>query len=158
MEHKAEFEVKSWDEQPYEEPGNGIEKLTRATVKTLLHGEIEGEGEMEYLMTYRSDGTATFLGQERVVCTIGDRRGTFVAHHKGKYDGKKARSTFQIVPNSGTGELTGIKGKGKFVAPPGSTGKLEFDYEFEPEDDDTAPTRAVSASATDNAASRERTS
>jgi hypothetical protein len=126
----AEFEVKSWDESTEQELEDGS-KLTRASVKTLIHGDIEGEGEIEYLMAYRSDGTATFVGRECITGTIGDRRGSFVLQHKGTYNGKKARSTWQIVPKLATGALKGLKGKGKFEAPPGSNGKIDFEFELD---------------------------
>jgi hypothetical protein len=126
----AEFEVKSWDENTEQELDDGG-KLTRAVVKTAIHGDIEGEGEIEYLMAYRPDGTATFVAQERITGTIGNRRGSFVVHHKGTYNGKKARSTWQIVRKSATGELAGLKGKGKFEAPSGSTGQMDFEYDLE---------------------------
>ena len=62
----ARFAIKSWDEKPYSE-GHDLPKLTRAAVTKTFSGDIEGEGHVEYLMMYRSDGSATFVGLERVV-------------------------------------------------------------------------------------------
>ena len=62
----ARFTVKSWDEKPYSE-GQDRPRLTRASVMKTYSGDIKGEGEVEYLMMYRSDGSASFVGHERVV-------------------------------------------------------------------------------------------
>ncbi|MCK5488724.1 MAG: DUF3224 domain-containing protein, partial [Gemmatimonadetes bacterium] len=43
----ATFEVASWDEQPFSEVDGGP-RLTRATVTKSFHGDIEGEGTLEY--------------------------------------------------------------------------------------------------------------
>ena len=69
---KATFEVKTWDEKPYSELTGGA-KFTRANVTTTIHGDIEGEGTLEYLMFYPGDGTASFVGLEHVIGRIGDR-------------------------------------------------------------------------------------
>ena len=41
--------------------------MTSAAVTKSFSGDITGEGHVEYLMMYRSDGSATFVGLERVV-------------------------------------------------------------------------------------------
>jgi len=71
----ARVAIKSWDEKPYDE-AQGLPKLTRATVAKAFMGDLEGEGHVEYLMMYRSDGSATFVGLERVVGRIGGRAGS----------------------------------------------------------------------------------
>ena len=62
----AHFAITNWDEKPYSE-GEDRPKLTRANVAKTYTGDIEGEGHVEYLMMYRNDGSATFVGLERVV-------------------------------------------------------------------------------------------
>src|SRR5579871_1299751 len=59
---RAQFTIKSWDEKPFSE-SDGLPKLTRATVTKTLTGDIEGEGHVEYLMTYLSDGSETKPGR-----------------------------------------------------------------------------------------------
>src|SRR5205823_8501585 len=65
----SRFAIKSWDEKPYSE-GQDMPKLTRAAVTRTFTGDIAGEAHVEYLMMYRSDGSATFVGLERVVCHV----------------------------------------------------------------------------------------
>ena len=69
---KATFSIISWDEKPYSEI-EGSPKLTRASVTKSYQGDIEGEGKVEYLMMYRSAGSASFMGLERVTGSIGAR-------------------------------------------------------------------------------------
>ena len=64
---KATFALSAWDEKPYDEM-NGVPKLTRASVNKSYQGDITGEGKLEYLMMYRDDGSASFIGMERVSC------------------------------------------------------------------------------------------
>lgn len=109
------FEMKSWDEQPYNEI-DGELKLTRSSVANAFHGDIEGEGTLEYLMVYLDDDHAGFVGLERVVGRVGDRRGSFVLQHNGRYESGTATTAWSVVPGSGTGDLGGLRGEGGFVA------------------------------------------
>ena len=89
----ARFAIKSWDEKPYSE-GQGLPRLTRATVAKTFVGDIEGEGHVEYLMMYRHDGSATFVGLERVVARIGGQSGTFVLERVGVFEGGEAKESY----------------------------------------------------------------
>src|SRR5712692_9561825 len=64
----SRFTIKSWDEKPYSE-GQDLPKLTRAAVTKTFNGDIAGEGHVEYLMMYRSDGSATFQGKRAALCS-----------------------------------------------------------------------------------------
>lgn len=107
----ARFSIKSWDEKPYSE-GQDMPKLTRATVTRTFSGDIEGEGQVEYLMMYRSDGSATFVGLERIVGRIGSRAGSFVLQRNGAFEGGRATESYSVIPGSATGELGGLRGEG----------------------------------------------
>lgn len=123
----ASYTVKSWDETAIHEQEDGG-KLTRASVTGEYTGAIEGTAVTESVMTYRADGTAEFVGMERVTGRLNGRVGSFVLRSVGSYDGKVARSRMQIVAGSGTGELTGIEGDGRFAAEHGPAGGLELEY------------------------------
>ena len=127
---QAEFKVQSWEENTYEELGGGA-KLTRASVGQGFTGDLEGDGSVEWLMCYREDKTADFVGLQRFVGRLGGRSGTFVMQTQGNFDGNEARGTLAVVERSGTEELAGITGSGTFAAPHGSTAKVELDYDVE---------------------------
>src|SRR5262245_41126753 len=94
----AEFEVKSWDESPtLDRDGNGGSKVTHASVTMAFHGDLEGEGDVEWLMGYGDDGTAAFVGLERVVGKVRDRSGSFVLQHTGTFDGEIAKADLNVV-------------------------------------------------------------
>ena len=124
------FKIESWDERPYVETDEGG-KLTRASVKQTFGGDIEGEGAVEWLMCYRPDKTADFVGLQRVIGRIGDRSGSVVLQSSGAFDGKEAKGPLTIVRGSGTGELAGIVGKGSLRAPMGGEPSVSLDYDFE---------------------------
>ena len=107
----ARFAIKSWDEKPYSE-GPDQPKLTRATVTKTFTGDIEGEGQVEYLMMYGSDGSATFVGLERVVGRIDGKAGSFVLQRTGIFESGQAKESYSVIPGSGTGDLRGLRGEG----------------------------------------------
>lgn len=107
----ARFAIKSWDEKPYSE-GQNLPRLTRASVLKIFTGDVEGEGQVEYLMMYRGDGSATFVGLERVVGRIGNKSGTFVLQRFGVFENGQAKESYSVVDGSGTGELVGLRGEG----------------------------------------------
>ena len=83
---KGSFELAGWDETTYEELDGGG-KLTRASVKQNFDGAVVGDGAVEWLMSYRNDGTARFVGLQLVRGTVEDRKGTFVLETVGDFDG-----------------------------------------------------------------------
>jgi hypothetical protein len=127
----AKFKVAGWDEKKYAETENGG-KLTQASVKQDFSGDIEGAGSVEWLMCYRPDETAEFVGLQRITGRLGERSGSFVLlQTAGTFDGKEARGDFSVVPGSGTGDLQGLYGKGEFSAPLGSEADVALEYDFE---------------------------
>ena len=93
---KGTLEITSWDEQPYLEIDDD-RKLTTTTVTQKLKGDVVGEGSATWLAAYRADGTADFLGFQRIVGTIGDAEGSIVLRMSGGYDGSVARSDWEVV-------------------------------------------------------------
>lgn len=120
------FEITGWDEQPYQTFENGA-RLTRAKVTQAYHGAIDGEGAVEFLMAHTADGTASFVGIERIAGTVQGKSGSFVIRHVGTYDSAGARSEWSVVSGSGTDELTGLTGEGCYVAT-GKSVPVSFSY------------------------------
>ncbi|HEX2184644.1 MAG TPA: DUF3224 domain-containing protein [Chloroflexota bacterium] len=126
----ATFETTSWDENPYDE-AQGLPTLTRASVSKTYRGDVEGEGKVEYLMMYRSDSSATFVGLERFRGRLGGRAGSFVLQSTGTFEDGVARSAWVVVPGSGTDELRGLRGQGEGAAGEGPPYPFTLDYELE---------------------------
>ena len=125
----SRFTLESWDEKPYGE-GEGLPKLTRAAVTKTFQGDIAGEGQVEYLMMYRSDGSATFVGLERVVGRVAGKAGSFVLQRTGVFEDGMAKESYFVVPGSGTGELRDLRGEGTSAVGHGAEHPLTLNYEL----------------------------
>lgn len=123
----ASFEVTSWNEQPFDDLVDGG-KLTSARVTKSYSGEIEGDSLTEWLMAYAEDGSATFVGLERINGTVAGRSGTMVVQHTGSYENGAATAELVVVAGSGGRELLGVTGTGDFTADP--AGKVRLDVAF----------------------------
>jgi Protein of unknown function (DUF3224) len=123
----AKLEVKSWDEAPFDE-GSGMGKLTRASVRQTYSGDIAGESVTEWLMAYAEDGSATFVGLERIRGAVAGRNGSVVLQHIGSFNGGTARAAITVVPGSGTDELLSVSGGGDFQADPKGSMDLELNF------------------------------
>lgn len=107
----GKFRTKSWDEKLFSEV-EGAGGLARASVVDTFEGDIAGEGTTEYLLAYRDETFASFVGLRRVVGRIGDRAGSFALQQNGTYESGVVQATWSIVPDSGTGDLRGLRGSG----------------------------------------------
>jgi len=126
----ARFAITSWDEKPYAE-GQDQPRLTRASVAKKLTGDIEGESQTEYLMVYRADGTATFVGIERITGRVTGKSGSFVMQRLGGFEGGQATESYSVIPGSGTGELRTIRGEGKSSVGHGMEHPFALSYEMD---------------------------
>jgi hypothetical protein len=124
------IEVKSWDETPYDEVEGGP-RLVRVAVTETFSGDIEGEGAVTFLQVVRPDGSASFVGVERVTGRVAGRSGTFVLQDQGTLEGGVVKGTWFVVPGSGTGELQGLQGQGGFEAQLGQRASITLDYSFD---------------------------
>ena len=124
----ARFTITSWDEKPYSE-GPDLPKLTRAAVTKMFTGDIAGEGQLEYLMMYGNDGSATFVGLERVVGQLAGKGGSFVLQRTGVFENGVAKESYFVIPGSGTGELRGLRGEGTSAVGHGTEHPLTLNYE-----------------------------
>jgi Protein of unknown function (DUF3224) len=135
------FQVTAWDEKTYQRL-EGESKLTHARISQDFHGDLEATGTWDVLMFYRPDGTASYLGQVRLVGSLGGRSGSAVLRTEGGFDGNEARSGWEVIPGSGTGSLEGLEGRGETVAGHGSTGTYTLDHNL------VAPAASTTAAVT----------
>ena len=126
---KGTIEITGWDEDAYVEIDED-RKLTKATVTQAFHGDVEGEGAVTWLMAYRSDGTADFLGLQRIEGTLDGAEGSIVLRTEGTFDGTVAAGTWAVVEGTGTGGWSGLTGTGSSDAPTGGTPSYDLEYEL----------------------------
>jgi hypothetical protein len=126
----GKINVKVWDPKPYDEL-EGESTLVRIHVEEDFTGDIEGSGMVEFLQAQLADGSASFVGIERVTGRIGSRSGTFLLQDQGTLIGSRVSGTWVVVPGSGTSELSGLRGEGGFAAELGQGAEITLDYWFE---------------------------
>ena len=123
------FTVASWEEDTFQDLAGQEEKLTKARMGFQLSGDLAGDLVSDTFMYYREDGTAEYTGLQRFTGQISGRSGTCVMIADGGYNGGEARSTWRIIPGSGSGDLAGLEGSGTSVAAagqPGGTYSLDY--------------------------------
>lgn len=109
----VDFEVLSWDETWTGELAAGW-VLARATVRKRMTGAVEGTSIAEVSTTGQGTGRA-YSALERVEGTLDGRTGTFLLQHGGAGDETGQEAFGHIVPGTGTGELTGLRGTAVFA-------------------------------------------
>jgi hypothetical protein len=128
-EANARFTITNWDEKPYSE-GEDRPKLTRATVTKTYTGDIEGEAHVEYLMMYRSDGSASFVGLERVVAQIGGKAGSFVLQRTGRFEGGQAHESYSVYSGLRNWRPPRLLGNGSSTVGHGMEHPFTLSYEL----------------------------
>lgn len=104
--------------------------MTCAHISYLYHGAIEGESIMEYLMSYRPDGTGVYVGLERIAGNIGGREGSFVLQHSGTFQSDGVTGTYLVVPESGTSDVRGLRGEGNLAISGEGPYPFTLDYDL----------------------------
>ena len=127
---KGEFELTGWDENPYLEVDDK-RKLTRASVTQDFRGDVVGAGSVEWLMSYQADGTARFVGLQRIDGSVGGEQGSVILETVGEFDGAVAKGTWTVIAGSGTGGLAALRGTGSFAAPHGPKATYELEYSLQ---------------------------
>jgi len=85
----AKIEVHTYEPETYENSGGGTD-LVEIHVTEAFHGDIEAEGVVRFLQAIRADGSASFVGIERVSGSITGRSGVLAAgrRHRGRQRGQ----------------------------------------------------------------------
>jgi hypothetical protein len=126
----AAITVHKYEPSAYDEPADGP-ALTRIHVQESFSGDIVGEGVVEFLQAGRADGSASFVGIERVRGRLAGREGTFLLQDQGTVADAIVSGAWFVVPGSGTGQLAGLRGEGGFRANLGEGAQIHLDYWFE---------------------------
>jgi hypothetical protein len=122
----ATIAVSKYEPTAYDATGDT--KLTMINVEESFSGDIVATGTARFLQAARPDGSASFVGMERVVGTVGGKKGSFILQDVGTVAGNQVNGAWSIVPGSGTGELASIAGDGGFLAKLGEHAMVTLDY------------------------------
>lgn len=123
------FEVKMTPQAPEEKDGAAIGGFSFD--KKFL-GDFEGTSKGVMLgISTAVPGSAGYVAMEQISGTLNGRTGTFALQHSGTMTRGVPQLSVTVVPDSGTGELSGISGKMDIKI---TAGKhfYEFDYTLAP--------------------------
>lgn len=123
---RGTFEVKLAP-QPKDDYADGA-TLARLTIDKQFRGDLTGSSKGQMLSAGTSvKGSAGYVAIELVTGMLAGRSGTFVFQHSGTMNRGAATLELTVVPDSGTGDLTGITGS---MAIDIANGKHAYDFEY----------------------------
>ena len=102
--------------------------LGRLLIDKRFGGDLEATSRGQ-MLAFRSgvEGSAGYVALEHVEGTLAGRAGSFVLQHSGTMERGAQRLSVTVVPDSGTGELSGLAGRMNIVVAEGKH-SYEFDY------------------------------
>ena len=122
------FEVKITP-QPRDEYADGA-TLGRMTIDKHFRGDLTGSSRGQMLTAGTPvKGSAGYVAIEQVTGTLAGRAGTFILQHSGTMTRGAPALTLTVVPDSGSGELTGLAGTMQIDIAAGAHA-YRFDYEL----------------------------
>ena len=99
------FEVKLDPQAP---DASGVGRLI---IAKTFHGDLDGTSRGHMLaFSTGTPGSAGYVAMEQVTATLGGRSGTFVLQHTGTMNRGASSLSVTVVPDSGTGQLSGLSG------------------------------------------------
>ena len=103
--------------------------LGRMSIDKVFTGDLEATSIGEMLTAMSAlPGSGAYVAVERVTGALHGRRGSFLFHHVGVMTRGAPSLNVTVVPDSGTGELTGLTGSMMIIIE-GKKHSYEFDYE-----------------------------
>jgi Protein of unknown function (DUF3224) len=102
--------------------------LGRMTLTKQFHGDLDATSKGEMLTAATGvKGSGAYVAIERVTGTLGGRNGSFVLQHTGIMNRGTPELKIAVVPDSGTGQLTGLTGTMNIKI---ADGKHSYDFEY----------------------------
>lgn len=129
MKISGNFEVKLSPLDFYARGLDGV-NLGRMSIDKQFKGALEAtsKGEMLSAMT-AVKGSAGYVAIEQVTGVLSGKKGCFVLQHFGTMNQGNDRLILEVVPNSGSGELSSLAGK-MAIKIEGGAHCYEFEYEL----------------------------
>jgi Protein of unknown function (DUF3224) len=102
--------------------------LGRMSIDKQFHGDLEATSKGEMLSASTSvKGSAGYVAIERVTGSLGGRTGTFILQHNATMARGTPQLNIIVVPDSGTGQLTGLTGNMNIII---TNGKHSYDFAY----------------------------
>ncbi|MBL8299415.1 MAG: DUF3224 domain-containing protein [Rhodanobacteraceae bacterium] len=101
-------------------------KIARMAIDKAISGDLVATTTGQMLSAQTDiKGSAGYVAIERVEGTLHGRHGTFILQHSGSMNRGEPSLSVSVVPDSGTGELTGLAGEFRIIIANG-----QHSYEF----------------------------
>ena len=128
MTAQGTFEVKVTP-QPQDDSAGG--PFARLFLDKQFHGELNATSKGQMLGAGTAvEGSGGYVALELVTGKLNGRRGSFILQHKGTMRKGAYTLSVTVVPDSGSGALTGIAGSMTIIIE-GGKHSYEFEYTFE---------------------------
>ena len=126
---EAKITVQVAEARPYDQSASP--PLLEIRLSETFTGDIDGESTVRALQVQRDDRSASMVSVQRFCGKLGGRQGTFILQGSEIVENGKIKATWFVIPRSGTGELTGLRGEGGFEGHFGKASDGTLDYWFE---------------------------
>jgi uncharacterized protein DUF3224 len=126
---KAKITVQSSEAKPYDQTVSPA--LTEIQISERFTGDIDGESTVRALQVQRDNKSASQVSLQRFSGKLAGRQGTFALQGSEDVENGKINAKWFVVPGSGTGELSGLRGEGGFEGSFGKGSDGWLDYWFE---------------------------
>ncbi len=128
MKASGQFQVSLIPLDTYADGADGI-TLGRMAIEKEFEGGLDATSSGEMLSASTSvDGSAGYVAIEQVSGILSGRKGSFVLQHFGTMNRGNDRLVLEVVPDSASGELTGLMGKMRIRI---DGGQHYYDFEYE---------------------------
>lgn len=122
------FDVKGSLQKP-DNPQAEASGLGRMSLDKQYHGDLEAASQGEMLSVLdKAVGSGGYVAMERVTGKLQGKSGSFVLQHNATMTRGVPEMNIIVVPDTGTGELTGISGSMKIRIEEGGKHFYDFDY------------------------------
>ena len=105
--------------------------LGRHALDKTYHGALDAGGVGEMLSAgTATPGSAGYVAIEKVTGRLGGHRGSFYLLHRGIMTRGQGTLAIEVIPDSGTEELTGLSGTMQINIAEGGKHSYVFDYDL----------------------------
>jgi hypothetical protein len=126
---KAKITVQNSEAQPYDQTTSPA--LIEIHLSETFSGDLDGDSPVRALQVLRDDKSASLVSVQRFRGKLSGRQGTFVLQGSEIVENGKIKATWFVVPGSGSGDLSGLRGEGGFEGGFGNGSDGWLDYWFE---------------------------
>jgi hypothetical protein len=128
MTAKGTFETANWSPEPPYEEAEGV-SFGHVTLDKTFHGDLTGTSTVHMIVAGTPvEDSRAYVAMERIVGSLNGRPGSFILQHFAVGDRGEQSLRVSVVPDSGTGELTGLRGDMDILIAPDGSHSYVLDY------------------------------